>query len=79
MSDLFGNHIVGFPTRRLIFALLQLKKCKLSQKFGVFNHFATIEHLPYTNDIKVHVSFVSFRLVGFMLLSLSFSIRPRFL
>ena len=25
MSDLFGNHIVGFPTRRLIFADLAYK------------------------------------------------------
>ena len=25
MSDLFGNHIVGFPTRRLIYRLDSLK------------------------------------------------------
>ena len=24
MSDLFGNHVVGFPTRRLIFHMLKL-------------------------------------------------------
>ena len=25
MSDLFGNHIVGFPTRRLIFLAAKLR------------------------------------------------------
>ena len=29
MSDLFGNHIVGFPTRRLIYNTgMQLVMCK---------------------------------------------------
>ena len=31
MSDLFGNHIVGFPTRRLICILL---KCLELMKVG---------------------------------------------
>ena len=26
MSDLFGNHIVGFPTRRLVYLLTQIYK-----------------------------------------------------
>ena len=36
MSDLFGNHIVGFPTRRLNYKdLFQLYKLKISpEKFN---------------------------------------------
>ena len=37
MSDLYGNHIVGFPTRRLNYSNGMLQ-CLLSS-FSVFHHF----------------------------------------
>ena len=39
MSDLFGNHIVGFPTRRLIYLLFNRNKKYLT---------------PYNNTIILH-------------------------
>ena len=35
MSDLFGNHIVGFPTRRLISLRLQMKRNRIYVDFFV--------------------------------------------
>ena len=34
MSDLFGNHIVGFPTRRLIFSNKQCESESESAKYS---------------------------------------------
>ena len=34
MSDMFGNHIVGFPTRRLIYYLKALKLIVMLHAFG---------------------------------------------
>ena len=36
MSDLFENHIVGFPTRRLKLSLIIMKK--MNDKFQTFYH-----------------------------------------
>ena len=36
MSDLFGNHIVGFPTRRLISKVLKFPNLKLGEKISFY-------------------------------------------
>ena len=39
MSDLFGKHIVGFPTRRLIFSRISGSYGKKGKKAGQRNIF----------------------------------------
>ena len=45
MSDLFGNHIVGFPTRRLIcISLIQIET--LATSFDSVNLFSRVRFEP---------------------------------
>ena len=48
MSDLFGNHIVGFPTRRLIYTQLSCDQIKI----GLFFINNRVQYLPYTDTDK---------------------------
>ena len=70
MSDLFGNHIVGFYTRRLkchqIFYLFNLVFCKCPAVFisipcDVFNANITLNY-PALKNAKIcfHIIFVSY-------------------
>ena len=54
MSDLFGNHIVGFPTRRLISLneAKTVKKCLIWDDFFFFFFFFFF----IENDVGVPVS-----------------------
>ena len=72
MSELFGNHIVGFPTRRLIcLALLSktssdIKRSKYldiqlqSQRLGIF-HMSVLENfrIRFIVNAKIRVFFIN--------------------
>ena len=53
MSDLLGNHIVGFPTRRLIFVAVQSGLC-LTESFQTF--FSCWKILSTTKKSKLSVT-----------------------
>ena len=61
MSDLFGNHIVGFPTRQLIFSY---RGCHVSRMYHVANRtffFLFLSHLLIAGcDTGVQISIRSF-------------------
>ena len=56
MSDLFGNHIVGFPTRRLKY----VRKCLLK---GVGNKKLTFQNLSHNGTKKNEDSELSYKIM----------------
>ena len=51
MSDLFGNHIVGFTTRRLILLIVIIPLCHMLQHSHYLHYEAT--HNAMNSDVSV--------------------------
>ena len=53
MSDPFGNHIVGFPTRRLIFLWLGTRICAMMHKSDSIYIFSINLNKFELTDLKI--------------------------
>ena len=63
MSDLFGNHIVGFPTRRLIFLQHQIMASGLW--LHVFDsHWEDLDQLKLSPEILTSKLYCDFNVGG---------------